>query len=89
MSQQNWASQQAAPTSQKQRLNVYTMMLILAFAFLVLACVALWMYLSQYGDIPQWNTKSAQPSVSQVESMPAEYSLNGDIFGLQSDNCVT
>ncbi len=47
--------QQAAP-KQKQQLNVYTLMLIMAFIALCTGCGFLYYELSQYGSYPQWKT---------------------------------
>ncbi|MCO6458034.1 MAG: hypothetical protein J5I93_22245 [Pirellulaceae bacterium] len=47
---------------QKQRINVYTMMLILSFFALVISCVLLWLELSSYneGKYPYWDTSAAR-----------------------------
>jgi hypothetical protein len=47
---------------QKQRFNVYTMMLIISFFALVTACVLLFLELSSYneGKWPYWDTSSAR-----------------------------
>ncbi len=47
---------------QKQRINVYTMMLILSFIALVTACILMYTELQSYGTYPWWNTSSAKPS---------------------------
>lgn|GEM_PF-6515750 len=39
---------------QKPKSNVYTMMLILSFIAIVVACTLLWMELDSYGQWPQW-----------------------------------
>jgi hypothetical protein len=39
---------------QKQRNNIYTMMLILSFIGITVACVLLWMELQNYGEFPNW-----------------------------------
>jgi hypothetical protein len=55
---------------QKQRLNVYTMMLILSFMAITTACVLLWMELWQYNQDPKswlerwWDTKAAIPKTT-------------------------
>ena len=50
---------------QKQRINVYTMMLIISFFALVTACVLLWLELSSYneGKYPYWDTSSARTAL--------------------------
>ena len=55
-----------APT-QKQKLNVYTMMLVIAFFCLVTACVLLYNELGLWGSFPWWNTSEGTPNVSYVE----------------------
>ena len=48
-----------APVTQKQRFNVYTMMLILSFFALLTACLLLWFELSDYlgdGSRMPWDT---------------------------------
>lgn len=42
------------PRSQKQRTNVYTMMLILSLAAIVTACVVLYLQVNTYGEYPWW-----------------------------------
>ncbi len=78
MSQPGLANPQAAPqqraappTTQKQRLNVYTMMLILATIFMIVAIVMLWLELGKYDTWPYWNTQEAKPSVSYIQSAPS------------------
>lgn len=56
----NLASRQAARPVQKQRLNVYTMMLVISFLALVTACVLLLVELGDYGPYPWWNTQSGR-----------------------------
>lgn len=55
---------------QKQRLNVYTMMLILSFMAITTACILLWMELWQYNTSKEnwferwWDVKSATPAAT-------------------------
>ena len=58
--------QMEAPT-QKQKLNVYTMMLVISFFCLVTACVLLFQELNRWGSYPWWNTDGGKPNVSSVE----------------------
>ena len=70
MSQQDLAA--PAPASepvveQKQRNNIYTMMLILAFISVTVACVLLWMELQEYGSFPWWKTSGVTvPATSSL-----------------------
>ncbi len=66
MSLQNLAEPELASASveQKPRANIYTMMLVLAFFAIVVACVVLWMELKSYGDFPWWETKGIAPATT-------------------------
>lgn len=57
---------------QKQRINVYTMMLIISFFALVTACVLLWLELSSYneGKYPYWDTSSARTALLTIPGSP-------------------
>ncbi|MCA9219305.1 MAG: hypothetical protein KDA71_03195 [Planctomycetales bacterium] len=57
------AQPQQQPRTQKQRTNVYTMMLIVSFAACVTACVLLYLHLSTYGEYPWWDTKAVNSLV--------------------------
>ncbi len=71
MSQQNLAEPKLAstPVEQKPRANIYTMLLVLSFFAIVVACVVLWLELKTYGDYPWWETKGIAPPTSWL--MPA------------------
>lgn len=64
MSPQELTARQLAdnPPEQKQRANIYTMMLILAFIAICIACTLLWMELQSFGSYPWWKTDSVAPS---------------------------
>lgn len=62
------------PIEQKQRANVYTMMLILAFAAICVACVLLWLELQEYGTYPWWRTSGIAPPTSFLYA-PADPTL--------------
>ncbi|MCA9104292.1 MAG: hypothetical protein KDA83_02625 [Planctomycetales bacterium] len=49
----------ATGATQKQKLNVYTVMLIASGIFLIFGSVCLYMALSQFGDYPYWKTNQA------------------------------
>jgi len=59
--------------AQKQKTNVYTVMLIISFLCIVTACVLLYLELRQWGSYPWWNTSGAKPT------MQARYSAPGDL----------
>jgi len=52
------------PSAQKQRLNVYTMMLILSFVAICIASTLLYMELNRFGNYPWWNTRDATPATT-------------------------
>jgi hypothetical protein len=52
---------------QKQLINVYTMMLFIAFVCLVTACALLYHELTLWGSYPWWHTDEGKPNVSYVE----------------------
>ena len=66
MSQPSLASPGADVPVQKQRMNVYTMMLIISFICIVTACVLLYMELKRWGNYPWWNTSEAVPRAAWV-----------------------
>ena len=68
MSPQNLAAQELASgqIEVKQRANVYTMMLILSFIAICIACTLLWMELTQYGNYPWWKTDGVAPATSSL-----------------------
>ena len=75
-------SAEQAPASepiieQKQRNNIYTMMLILAFLAICVACVLLFLELQEYGTFPTWWKTSgiSVPATSSVTPPAAEMGL--------------
>jgi hypothetical protein len=81
VSQQGSAGQELAKglPEQKQRANVYTMMLIIAFIAICVACVLLWFELQDYAPYPWWKTEGVTPATSQV--VPEAY-RTPEIFGI-------
>ncbi len=57
--------QPAAPT-QKQQINVYTVMLIIALMAISIGCLMLYLELGRWGDFPWWNTGSLGAGISSV-----------------------
>lgn len=55
------ASPQRAAPKQKQKTNVYTVMLFISFAAIVLASILLYQELKMWGDYPWWKTSDAIP----------------------------
>ena len=56
---------------EKPRTNIYTMMLILSFLAVTIACVLLWLELKAYGDFPQWKTSNVSvPTASAPDLDP-------------------
>ena len=66
MSPQNLAAQELASgqVEQKPRANIYTMMLILSFVAVCVACFLLWRELQAYAPYPWWETKQVAPTTS-------------------------
>ena len=61
MSQQDLAEHSEAlvggqPPVQKQQVNIYAVMLIIAFLSISLGCLLLYMELTRWGSFPWWNT---------------------------------
>jgi hypothetical protein len=67
---QQLAPQPQSPRTQKQRSNVYTMMLIVSFAAMVTASVVLYLHLQQYAvegsDTPWWTVPQDVKSAAGV-----------------------
>ena len=59
---QNSPEQQQPVVVQKQRFNVYTMMLILAFLAICVSILLLYLELNLWGEPPWWNTSGAEVS---------------------------
>jgi hypothetical protein len=76
VSQQNLPAQQPLADQlpeQKQRLNVYTMMLILAFVAICIACTLLWFELQAYAPYPWWKTEGVTPISTSMLHSPAPF----------------
>ena len=67
--------QGAQKTHQKQRINVYTIMLLVSFIAISLACVALYFELEKYGKYPWWDTNEANPASSTPAAPDASSAL--------------
>ena len=61
MSQPSLVSQPTATPKQKQKISVYTVMLFISFAAIVLASILLYQELKMWGDYPWWKTTDAIP----------------------------
>lgn len=59
---------------QKPQANVYTMMLILSFLAICVACSLLWLELKSYGEWPQWkvDVKAAPVVTTPVDDAPVD-----------------
>lgn len=62
--------QSPAPATQKQRLNVYTMMLVLSFICLVTASIVLHLELKKWGEKDWWKTNAEAPKPQTVIVTP-------------------
>ncbi len=70
MSQPSLAKPGAEGPVQKQKTNVYTVMLIVSFICIVAACLLLYAELKRWGSYPWWNTAAATPN-AQALVVPA------------------
>ena len=50
--------------AQKQRADIYTVMLIISFICIVTATILLYLELERWGSAPWWNTSEAQAAAS-------------------------
>jgi hypothetical protein len=58
VSQPNSANPEEQQVVQKQQLNVYTVMLIVAFCAITVACLLLYMELRRWGSFPWWKAET-------------------------------
>lgn len=74
MSQPSLAEQpKAAAPTQKQKTNVYTVMLFISFAAILTAALLLYFELKKWGEYPWWKTGSAQPAgTSFIHDAPTD-----------------
>jgi hypothetical protein len=56
---------------QKQKFNIYTMMLIMSFIALLIGCTALYLELRKYGQYPWWET-GGSTATSQLD-LPSSF----------------
>ena len=58
MSQRSSADTRGGEFVQKQRLNVYTVMVMVAFFAITIACLLLYLELRRWGSFPWWKAES-------------------------------
>ena len=63
----------APAPAQKQRINVYTVMLVISFICIVVACILLYMELGRWGNYPWWRTQEAVPRSAQLHVDPSSH----------------
>jgi hypothetical protein len=70
VSQRNLANSRESGVVQKQPLNVYTVMLIVAFFAISIACLLLYLELKRWGTFPWWKsqTGAAAAYIYQTEA---------------------
>ena len=80
MSPPNLAAQELASgrVERKPNANIYTMMLILSFIAICVACTLLWMELQVYAPYPWWETKQVAPATSSLYTPGVD--LNLELF---------
>ncbi len=75
MSQPNSVDSFDGGAVQKQKLSIYTMMLIISFLAITTACLLLYLELKRWGSYPWWNTSGAMSTSfnfeQQVPTLPA------------------
>lgn len=57
-------SPQSSGNPPKQKVNIYTMMLILSFIALLVGAILMYMELNRFGSFPQWKVSQATPVIS-------------------------
>ena len=57
--------------TQKQKTNVYTMMLIVSFICIVTASILLYQELKLWGNYPWWKTDEGKPNVQSFYRPPS------------------
>lgn len=66
MSQRSSANLGESGVVQKQPLNVYTVMLIVAFCAIITACLLLYLELKQWGSFPWWKKPAGGAAAAYV-----------------------
>lgn len=66
MSQPNSANTEEPQVVQKQQLNVYTVMLIVAFGAICIANLLLYLELRRWGSFPWWKTDTGAGATSYI-----------------------
>ena len=66
MSQPNSAENDRPEVVQKQQLNVYTVMLIVAFCAITMACLLLYLELRRWGPFPWWKAEPGGGATSYI-----------------------
>jgi hypothetical protein len=66
VSQRNLANSRDSGVVQKQPLNVYTVMLIVAFCAISIACLLLYLELKRWGSFPWWKAQTGGSSAAYI-----------------------
>ena len=72
MSQRNLADSRESGVVQKQPLNVYTVMLIVAFLAISLACLLLYLELKRWGSFPWWKAQTGATAAYMYQAESPE-----------------
>ena len=77
MSPPNLAAQELASgrVERKPSANIYTMMLILSFIAVCIACTLLWIELQVYAPYPWWETKQVAPATTSLYTPGVNFSV--------------
>ncbi|UUO06042.1 hypothetical protein M4951_22110 [Blastopirellula sp. J2-11] len=57
-------SPQSSGNPPKQKLNIYSMLLILSFIALLIGAILMYLELNQFGTFPQWKVSQASPATA-------------------------
>ena len=67
MSQPNSANREENRAVQKRQLNVYTVMLIIAFFAITTACLLLYLELRRWGSFPWWKAETGGGAAVRID----------------------
>ncbi len=72
MSQPNSVENPVGEAVQKQKLSIYTMMLLIAFLAITTACLLLYLELRRWGSFPWWKTQGVMTTSYHFEQHTPE-----------------
>ncbi len=78
MSQPNSVENPTGEAVQKQKLNIYTMMLLIAFLAIATACLLLYLELRRWGSYPWWKTSAVMTTSAPMEQPELPHLASAD-----------